>query len=295
MLWGINIAQVTTRYSSTRETQLTQSNLSVLAVYHQVSVWLVVFSATHKGFSRFLRCFISTKLKHWGDVWGLEYNIGLGTCYNTFQVKNTKWLWLVNDTVTTLNSDNLHCATFGLYPSYVAWILNSVKQINLHVLCNTHKLRWIYWKIYWGKECTFKLHAEKSFLLTSGCDTVEITFEARPIHGRLPPGLIFALSALRRLRLSSLGYGVVCIKKRLTYIKNYVLTSRHECKFDMFALDLDTPRSLVNSKFYTRFCLKHPPYTYFPPEYCSVLKVLTVCLGKMSAYVNYVLKSVLQV
>jgi len=42
----------------------------------------------------------------------------------------------VNDIVTTLNSDNALCATFGLYPSYVAGILNSVKQINLYVLRN---------------------------------------------------------------------------------------------------------------------------------------------------------------
>jgi len=36
---------------------------------------------------------------------------------------------------TTLNSDNGFCATFGRYPSYVAGILNSVKQIRINVLC----------------------------------------------------------------------------------------------------------------------------------------------------------------
>ena len=50
----------------------------------------------------------------------LNIIIGLGIWYNTFQVQNTKWLWLVNDIVTTTNSDNVLCATFGLYPSYVA-------------------------------------------------------------------------------------------------------------------------------------------------------------------------------
>jgi len=52
--------------------------------------------------------------------------------------------------------------------------------------------------------------------------------EARLLHGRLPPELIFAQSALK-MRLSSLAYGVVCINSRLTYITNDVLTSRHEC------------------------------------------------------------------
>ena len=105
-----------------------------------------------------------------------------------------------------------------------------------------------------GKECTFKLLTEhhfrlvkaNSFQLSSGCDTVAISFEARLIHGQLPSELIFAQSVLKRMRLSSLAYGVVCINKRLTYITNDVLTSRHECRFDVFDLDLYRPRRLAN-------------------------------------------------
>jgi hypothetical protein len=119
--------------------------------------------------------------------------------------------------------------------------------------------------------CTFKLLVENRFLLRSGCCTVLISFEARLIHGRLPPGLIFAQSALRKMRLSSLAYGVVCIKKRLTYTTNDVLTSRHECKFDMFALDLDRPRRLANCTLHTDFCSKHPAIHIFPTGilFCS--------------------------
>jgi hypothetical protein len=36
--------------------------------------------------------------------------IGQGILYDTFQVQNTKWLWLVNDLV---NSDNVLCGTLG--------------------------------------------------------------------------------------------------------------------------------------------------------------------------------------
>jgi hypothetical protein len=98
------------------------------------------------------------------------------------------------------------------FPSYVAEILNSVKEIDFYVLCNKHinyaeRIE----KFIVGKPCTFKLLEENSFLLTSGCDTVLISIEARLIHGRLAPGLIVAPSALK-MRLSSLAYGVVCIK-----------------------------------------------------------------------------------
>ena len=55
--------------------------------------------------------------------------------YDIFQVLNTKWLWLVNDIVTTMKSDKVLCGSFGLYPSYAASILKSVKQIHSYVLC----------------------------------------------------------------------------------------------------------------------------------------------------------------
>jgi len=75
-----------------------------------------------------------------------------------------------------------------------------------------------------------------------------------------------------------------------------VLTSRHECKFDVFALDLDKPRRLAKCKLYTRFCFKHPPkMTYFAPKYCSVVNVVTIEAGRIGAEVRYVLKPVLQI
>ena len=62
--------------------------------------------------------------------------IGQSIWYGTFQVQNTEWLWLVNDIVTTMNSDKVLCGYFGLYLSYVAGILNSVKEIHFYVLCS---------------------------------------------------------------------------------------------------------------------------------------------------------------
>jgi len=62
--------------------------------------------------------------------------VGQGVWHDTFEVKNIKWWWLVYDIVTTMNSDKLMCGSFGLYPSYVAGILNSVKEIHFYVLCS---------------------------------------------------------------------------------------------------------------------------------------------------------------
>jgi hypothetical protein len=56
--------------------------------------------------------------------------IGQVIWYDKFQILHTRWLWLVNDLVTALISDKVLCGTFGLYRSYVAGILNSVKEIN---------------------------------------------------------------------------------------------------------------------------------------------------------------------
>jgi hypothetical protein len=59
--------------------------------------------------------------------------------------------------------------------------------------------------------------------------------------------------------LLSLAYGIVCLNKRLTYITNDVLTSKHECKFDVFAFDLHKPKSFANCELSSGFCSKHPP------------------------------------
>jgi len=65
-----------------------------------------------------------------------------------------------------------------------------------------------------------------------GGETVTIWSEARQVP-KLPSELIFAQSVLKTMRLSPLAYGTVCINKRVTYITNEVLTSKHECRFDV--------------------------------------------------------------
>jgi len=41
----------------------------------------------------------------------------------------------MNDVVAAINSSKVLCGSFGLYPIFVAGILNSVKKINSYVLC----------------------------------------------------------------------------------------------------------------------------------------------------------------
>jgi len=86
----------------------------------------------------------------------------------------------------------------------------------------------------------------------------------------LPSELEFAQSVLRIMCLSSLAHGIVCINKRVTYITNEVLTSRHDCVFDLFDIDLQLSKRLTNCKLFTRSCSEHPLCDYYPGStvYC---------------------------
>ena len=99
----------------------------------------------------------------------LSNNVGQGIWYDTFQVQNTKWLWLVKYIVTILNSD-VFCGSFGLYPSYVAGILNSVKEIHFYVLC----IKQIYYADYIekriaGKKCTVSYKSQRGCYFHLSC------------------------------------------------------------------------------------------------------------------------------
>jgi len=128
----------------------------------------------------------------------LNTTVGQGIWYDTFQIQNTKWLRLVNNIVATMNSDNMLCGCFGLYPSYEAGILNSVKQIDFYVLWNKRRLRCSSYleKCVAGKECTFKLSTDNYFVLTSGEEEV-IEIHSRFFGGKLMSELIFAQSVLK--------------------------------------------------------------------------------------------------
>ena len=56
--------------------------------------------------------------------------------YDRFEIQNTKWLWFVSNMITALNNNKILCGCFGMYPRFVAGILNTAKRIHFFVLCN---------------------------------------------------------------------------------------------------------------------------------------------------------------
>jgi hypothetical protein len=78
---------------------------------------------------------------------GTQFNMGLvcerltdiiavGSWFDTFTVKHTRWLSLVRKIITVINSDFVLCGVFCFYPNYVAGILDVVEKTHFYVLCN---------------------------------------------------------------------------------------------------------------------------------------------------------------
>jgi hypothetical protein len=126
--------------------------------------------------------------------------VGQGVWYDTFQVQNTKWLWFVYDIIKTVNSNKVLCGSFGLYPSYVAGIPNSVEEIHFYVLCS-EKLNCAdcFEKYISGKECcvTYRLYTGDYFRLSSGSETVTISFKERQ-YPKLPSEISVLKCAYRQ-------------------------------------------------------------------------------------------------
>jgi len=190
--------------------------------------------------------------------------------YDTFNIQNRKWLWLVNDIVALMNRDGILCGCFEFYPSFVAGIVNSVKYISFYVVCNK-KLNYSDFikQCISNRKCTIS-HTGDYYQLSSGGKTIYITFEARIVREKLPPALVFEHSVLGKIRLSSLAYRIVCVNNRVTYMTNEMLSSKHDCLSDMFAYNLQAPKQLANCKLYTKYCSVHP-YKKFPSGtlFCS--------------------------
>jgi len=136
------------------------------------------------------------------------------------------------------------CGSFGLYPSYAVGILNSVKEIHVYVLCSG-KLNYADYieKCIAGKvHCvTYKPHRRDEFLLSSSGETNALSFKAEQFP-KQPSELIFAQNLFKKISLSTLAFGIVCINKRVTYITNEVPTSRHDYVFKRYTCDFELPK-----------------------------------------------------
>ena len=94
--------------------------------------------------------------------------VGNAIRYDTFNIRNIKWLWLVNDIVAAMNSDGILCGSFELYPSFVAGILNSVKDISFTVVCNKKLNYTDYIKLCISDRKRTISHTRDYFQLSSG-------------------------------------------------------------------------------------------------------------------------------
>jgi hypothetical protein len=148
-----------------------------------------------------------------------------------------------------------------LSPSFVAGIINSVKEINFYVLCNEN-LKYVDYieKCISCKKCTicFTSCTGNYFQFSGSRETIVITFDTLIIHGKLLSELTFAYALLNEIHLSSLAYGIMSAHKHVNYVINEVLTSKHSCVFECYTRDLDTPKRLSNCKLYTKYCSAHP-------------------------------------
>jgi len=116
----------------------------------------------------------------------LNIIIAQGIWYDPFHVQSTKMLQFVHDIITDMNNDKVMCICFGLYPCYVAGIINSVKGIHFYILCeeNLNYAKYIT-KCLARKNYTVKLLSkiyftrvwEEDFHLTLDNETVTISFE----------------------------------------------------------------------------------------------------------------------
>jgi hypothetical protein len=126
----------------------------------------------------------------------LDHLVGVGLWHDTFTIRNTTLLWLVHDIVSAMKSDKVLCGVAGMYPGFVAGILNHVNEINFHVLSNGPLKYSVHIKkCISGTDCTISFMPFEGIyfkLYSSSGETIAITFEKRYVEGKLPSVLKFA-------------------------------------------------------------------------------------------------------
>jgi len=139
-----------------------------------------------------------------------------------------------------------------------------------------------------GKErsVTYKPRRGDEFLLSSSDEQIALSFEARQFL-KLPSELIFAQCILKKMCLSSLVFGILCINKRVTNVTNELLMSKHVCVFVRFTSNLKLPKNLAGLTYCTpycsMYCKKPDPSTRY-----TVRRNLIICFESLGVIVNYV-------
>ena len=165
--------------------------------------------------------------------------------------------------VTGINNEKALCGCFGLYPSFVAGILNLTQQIHFFVLCNKQLDYENYIeKCISNKECgvSYKSDSGHSYQLSFQGESVFICFQQR-LFPKLPSELIFAQSVLKNIQLDCLAYGIITVKGRVAFITNEVKSSMHACLNNAHFCEFDSQIKLANCKVYSQKSSLHPNNT----------------------------------
>ena len=201
--------------------------------------------------------FFFTKFKYRKLCEDLYEIVGHGIYYDRFEIQNTKWLRFVSNMVTTINNDKTLSGCFGMYPRFLAGILNSTRRIHFFVLCN-EELNYENYieKCISDKERSvrYKSHTRHYFKLYQSKKII-ISFETR-LFPKLPSEIIFA-QCLEKIQLGCLSYGIETFKGRVTCITNEVMSSRHNYVFKAYFCEFDSPIRLANGKAFTQYCPLH--------------------------------------
>jgi hypothetical protein len=196
-------------------------------------------------------------------------------------------LQLISDIAEAKNSDTVMCGCFGLYPTYVAGFLNSVKSIDFYVVC-TEKPNYGHYiqQCVEGKNYTIR-DTGNNLLISYDNEIIFISFETRIVHTELPSTLTLAYNVLPKMRISSLAYGTVFVNGRMTFITSEVLTSGHDCVSNIFAYNLHAPMQLADCKVDKGIVTGVRP-NGFLREHCFVPRNHIVYTGNVDVSVNCV-------
>ena len=158
----------------------------------------------------------------------------------------------MKNNAVAMNSDQVLCGAFGLYPGYVAGILKHVEEINFYILCNDKLIYsdYIENSISDEKRNTSCVSCVESyFKLSSSGETLLLKFETRFMEENLPSVLTYVYYLINRTRLSSLVCDIVSVNRRVTCITNEVLASKHDCVLTESVSYLRSPRHVLCEGF----------------------------------------------
>jgi hypothetical protein len=120
----------------------------------------------------------------------------------------TPMLWFVKQIIEIMNSDNMLCGSFGMYPCYIAGILNRMPNIHFYVVCSEKINFDDYIRKYMAnKECTISNFGD-TFCIYFQERVIKVSFEQRVASGKLLSELTFAYNILKKISLSCLAHGM---------------------------------------------------------------------------------------